>query len=37
MLWSFATGHAGMTSVHGESAEHALQNLVRFALVRRAD
>ena len=28
MLWSFATGHAGMTSVHGESAEHALQNLV---------
>ena len=33
MLWSFATGHAGMTSVHGESAEHALQNLVRFALV----
>ena len=32
MLWSFATGHAGMTSVHGESAEHALQNLVRFAL-----
>ena len=32
MLWSFATGHAGMTSVHGESAEHALRNLVRFAL-----
>ena len=25
MLWSFATGHAGMTSVHGESAEHALR------------
>jgi pilus assembly protein CpaF len=32
MLWAFATGHAGMTSVHGESAEHALRNLVRFAL-----
>jgi pilus assembly protein CpaF len=32
MLWAFATGHAGMTSVHGESAEHALRNLARFAL-----
>jgi len=32
MLWAFATGHAGMTSVHGESAEHALANLARFAL-----
>lgn len=31
-LWAFATGHAGMTSVHGESAEHALTNLARFAL-----
>src|SRR5215216_2772810 len=36
MLWSFATGHASMTSVHGESAEHALQNLVRFALTSGA-
>jgi hypothetical protein len=27
MLWALATGHAGMTSVHGESAEHALTNL----------
>jgi pilus assembly protein CpaF len=36
MLWSFATGHAGMTSVHGESAEHAVQNLVRFALTSGA-
>ncbi len=36
MLWSFATGHAGMTSVHGETAEHALQNLVRFALTSGA-
>ena len=32
LLWSFATGHAGMTSIHGQSAEHALKNLVRFAL-----
>ena len=32
MLWAFATGHAGMTSVHGESVEHALRNLARFAL-----
>jgi pilus assembly protein CpaF len=32
MLWALATGHAGMTSVHGESAEHALTNLARFAL-----
>jgi pilus assembly protein CpaF len=32
MLWAFATGHAGMTSVHGESCEHALRNLSRFAL-----
>jgi pilus assembly protein CpaF len=36
MLWAFATGHAGMTSVHGESAEHALRNLVRFALMSGA-
>ena len=36
LLWSFATGHAGMTSVHGESAEHALRNLVRFALTSGA-
>lgn len=36
MLWSFATGHAGMTSVHGESADHALRNLVRFALTAGA-
>lgn len=32
MLWGLATGHAGMTSVHGESSEHALANLARFAL-----
>jgi pilus assembly protein CpaF len=36
LLWSFATGHAGMTSVHGETAEHALRNLVRFALTSGA-
>jgi pilus assembly protein CpaF len=36
MLWAFATGHAGMTSVHGESADHALRNLVRFALTSGA-
>lgn len=36
MLWAIATGHAGMTSVHGESAEHALRNLVRFALTSGA-
>ena len=36
MLWSFATGHAGMTSIHGESAEHGLKNLVRFALTSGA-
>jgi pilus assembly protein CpaF len=36
MLWAFATGHAGMTSVHGETAEHALRNLVRFALTSGA-
>jgi pilus assembly protein CpaF len=36
MLWAFATGHAGMTSVHGESAEHALTNLARFALTSGA-
>ena len=36
MLWAFATGHAGMTSVHGDSAEHALRNLVRFALTSGA-
>lgn len=26
MLWAIATGHSGLTSVHGESAEHALIN-----------
>jgi pilus assembly protein CpaF len=36
MLWAFATGHAGMTSVHGESAEHAPRNLIRFALTSGA-
>jgi pilus assembly protein CpaF len=36
MLWAFATGHAGMTSVHGESSDHALRNLVRFALTSGA-
>ena len=36
LLWSLATGHAGMTSIHGESAEHALKNLVRFALTSGA-
>jgi pilus assembly protein CpaF len=36
MLWAFATGHAGMTSVHGESCDHALRNLVRFALTSGA-
>jgi pilus assembly protein CpaF len=36
MLWALATGHAGMTSVHGESADHALQNLARFALTSGA-
>jgi len=36
MLWAFATGHAGMTSVHGESAEHAMTNLARFALTSGA-
>jgi pilus assembly protein CpaF len=36
MLWALATGHAGMTSVHGESAEHALQSLTRFALTSGA-
>lgn len=36
MLWAFATGHAGMTSIHGESAAHALRNLVRFALTSGA-
>ena len=36
LLWSFATGHAGMTSIHGQSAEHALKNLVRFALTSGA-
>jgi pilus assembly protein CpaF len=36
MLWAFATGHAGMTSVHGESCEHALRNLARFALTSGA-
>jgi pilus assembly protein CpaF len=36
MLWAFATGHAGMTSVHGESADHALRNLSRFALTSGA-
>ena len=37
MLWALATGHAGMTSVHGESAEHALTNLARFALTSGAN
>jgi pilus assembly protein CpaF len=37
MLWGLATGHAGMTSVHGESAEHALTNLARFALTSKAN
>lgn len=32
MLWGLASGHPGMTSVHGDSAKHALNNLVRFAL-----
>src|ERR1700690_3820236 len=36
LLWSFATGHSGMTSIHGQSAEHALKNLVRFALTSGA-
>jgi pilus assembly protein CpaF len=36
MLWAFATGHSGLTSVHGESAEHALTNLARFALTSGA-
>jgi pilus assembly protein CpaF len=36
LLWSLATGHAGMTSIHGQSAEHALKNLVRFALASGA-
>lgn len=36
MLWAITTGHAGMTSVHGESAEHALANLTRFALTSGA-
>lgn len=36
MLWAFATGHAGMTSIHGESGAHALRNLVRFALTSGA-
>jgi pilus assembly protein CpaF len=36
MLWAFATGHAGMTSVHGESADHGVRNLARFALTAGA-
>ncbi len=36
MLWAFATGHAGMTSVHGETANHGLGNLARFALTSGA-
>jgi pilus assembly protein CpaF len=36
MLWALATGHPGMTSVHGHSAEHALTNLTRFALTSGA-
>jgi pilus assembly protein CpaF len=36
MLWALATGHSGITSVHGESAEHALSNLSRFALTSGA-
>ena len=37
MLWSFATGHAGMTSVHGESAEHAWKPRPLRPHRRRAD
>lgn len=37
MLWGIASGHAGMTSVHGETAEHGLGNLARFALTSRAN
>jgi pilus assembly protein CpaF len=37
MLWALATGHSGLTSVHGESAEHALTNLARFALTSGAN
>ncbi len=36
MLWAIATGHSGLTSVHGETAEHALINLARFALTSGA-
>lgn len=36
MLWACATGHSGMTSIHGESAAHALSNLVRFAITSGA-
>jgi Flp pilus assembly CpaF family ATPase len=36
MLWAFATGHAGMTSAHGETADHGLRNLARFALTAGA-
>ena len=32
LCWAFASGHAGMTSVHGETYDHALRNLARFAL-----
>src|ERR1700677_5068021 len=36
MLWAIATGHSGLTSVHGETAEHAITNLARFALTSGA-
>jgi len=36
LLWSLATGHSGMTSIHGNSAEHAIKNLIRFALTSGA-
>ena len=36
LLWSLATGHSGMTSIHGNSAEHAVKNLIRFALTSGA-
>jgi pilus assembly protein CpaF len=36
LLWSLATGHSGMTSIHGNTAEHAIKNLIRFALTSGA-
>jgi pilus assembly protein CpaF len=30
MVIAFATGHSGLTSVHGETCEHAIRNLSRF-------